>query len=68
MPKPGGSDEVTEKNETGTSALGIHLILMLTCYHFLSNSLVSVPRFPHKMDIIFFVFEKLFFLDIKMTF
>lgn len=62
MPKPRGSDEVIGKHQAGASALGTHLIPMLTCYHFLSNGLVNVPRFLDKMDIILFVFEKLFFL------
>lgn len=60
MPKPRGSNEVIGKQQTEASARGMHLILMLTCSRFLSNGSVCVLRFPHKMDIILFVFEKLF--------
>lgn len=42
MPRPRGSDEMIGKHQTRASALVRHIILMLSCYHFLSNILVCV--------------------------
>lgn len=41
MPRPRGSDEVIGKHQARASSL-VRNILMLTCYHFLSKSLVCV--------------------------
>lgn len=60
MPTPRGSDEVIGKHQTRASALVRHIILMLTSYHFLSNSLVCVPAF--------YLSLKSYSVGIKITF
>lgn len=45
MLSPRGSDEVIGKHQTRASALVRHITLMLTCYNFLSNSLIRVASF-----------------------